>query len=133
MSNLSEQLQEDMLNYFNASHERTDGYAGEVDLDDLCKIIADRVEAKEGEQAKALRQIGKECKEWFKDDSLPATPEEYKVTYDAISSIWNIAEAALAECYGHSARRIEQTLMRVDVEKVYPRNTRLDAKAEVAQ
>ena len=45
MSNLSEQLQEDMLNYFNASHERTDDCAGEIDFDDLCKIIAGRLEA----------------------------------------------------------------------------------------
>ena len=43
LTELREQLQEDMLTYFNASHERLTEDAGEIDLEEVCQIIVDRV------------------------------------------------------------------------------------------
>ena len=43
LTDLREQLQEDMFAYFDASHNRTDDYAGEIDLEEVCQIIVDRV------------------------------------------------------------------------------------------
>jgi len=43
LNDLKEQIQEDMLAYFNISHERLTDDAGEIDLSDLCQIVVDRV------------------------------------------------------------------------------------------
>lgn len=43
LTDLREKLQEDMFAYFDASHNRTDDYAGEIDLEEVCQIIVDRV------------------------------------------------------------------------------------------
>jgi hypothetical protein len=43
LTELREQLQEDMLTYFNESHERLTEDAGEINLDEVCQIIVDRV------------------------------------------------------------------------------------------